>query len=242
MSADFLNRLFSLSGQTAVVIGGAGVVGGAIAEGLARAGAYVIVAGRNVQRGYQRVDVLRALASQGGFLPVDVTSRDSIRALLEAALDECGNIDMLVNCAGVPAGPTYEKLEDEDWRRVIDVHLTAAHLACQVFAPRMAKQEAGGAILNIGGAASTGSSALAHSATTAAVIDLTRRLAAEYAARSVRINVLCADNAVSAEGRDSSNQSTALDPNDLVGAALLLLSRNAGHGITGAALHVSANS
>lgn len=241
MSVEFLNRLFSLSGQTAVVVGGTGVLGGVIAEGLARAGAYVIVAGRNVRRGYARVEVLRALASQGGFLPVDVASRDSIHRLLDAALDECGVIDMLVNCAGVPSPSRYEKLSDDDWRRVVDIHLTATHLACQAFAPRMAKQEHGGAILNVGGLARPASSqTFAHSAAQAAVVDLTRNLAAAYALRGVRINSLGIRYESGTQGDAATEDELALQHQDVVGASLLLLCRSAGRGITGASLDIGA--
>jgi NAD(P)-dependent dehydrogenase (short-subunit alcohol dehydrogenase family) len=231
MSADFLNRLFSLSGQSAVVIGGTGVVGGAIAEGLARAGAYVIVAGKNVQRGYQRVDVLRALASQGGFLPVDVTSRDSMGGLLDAAFDECGVVDMLVNF------PSEEFSADE--LQSVEDHFKSVQLACEAFAPKMARQEHGGAILNID---VTGDD---HT-----IIAFTRRLAVQYAPRGVRINAICPGPLSAVEdgpllvdqsGEQAANptpMARAGHPDELVGAALLLLSRSAGSFITGAALPI----
>jgi len=235
MSADFLNRLFSLSGQSAVVIGGTGVVGGAIAEGLARAGAYVIVAGQNVQRGYQRVDVLRALASQGGFLPVDVASRDSTDGLLDAALDECGVVDMLVNC------PSEELSADEPTS--VDDHSHCVQVACEAFAPKMARQEHGGAILNVAVAANA-------AAVDRTVVEFTQRLAVQYAPRGVRINAICAGPLSAVEGGpllvgQSGEQAVnptpmarAGHPDELVGAALLLLSRSAGSFITGASLAI----
>lgn len=102
-SAAFLDGLFGLTGKTAVVIGGTGVLGGAIAEGLAKAGAFVVVAGRGTDRGEARVAAIQAAGGQGTFVSVDVTSRESIEALLASTLHATGQADILVNCAGVNA-------------------------------------------------------------------------------------------------------------------------------------------
>ncbi len=92
--------MFSLSGQVAVVIGGTGVLGGALAEGIAQAGATTVIAGRGADRGAQRVESIAKLGGKAHFLPVDVTQRKSIEELLAATLKQFGRVDMLVNCAG----------------------------------------------------------------------------------------------------------------------------------------------
>ena len=75
MSAEYLNKLFNLDGQIAVVIGGTGELGGMLAEGIAQAGAHVVVAGRDADRGQQRVASIQNLGGQASFAAVDVGSR-----------------------------------------------------------------------------------------------------------------------------------------------------------------------
>src|SRR4051794_10451775 len=122
MADDYLQRLFGLSGQVAVVIGGTGVLGGALCSGLAQAGATVVVAGSSSSRGLKRVDSLSAQGGCGQYLPVDVTRRESLEQLLAATLQAHGRVDMLVNCAGVNSASSYFDVKDEDWQRVLDVN------------------------------------------------------------------------------------------------------------------------
>src|SRR5579871_4104164 len=99
MSQSYLEELFGLSGQVAVVIGGTGVLGGALAEGLGKAGATVVVAGRDDGRGEARA---RAIADSGGkasFEPVDVMTRESIQALFDNVVAKHGRVHMLINGA-----------------------------------------------------------------------------------------------------------------------------------------------
>lgn len=252
MASDYLNRLFGLHGQVAVVIGGTGVLGGALAEGLARAGATLVVAGRSVSRGYKRVEVIRALSAEAGFCQVDVDSKDSLRALLDYTLGQHGKVDILVNCAGNSSRSPYLEIEDDDWEQVIHGHLRATHWSCQVFAPQMAGQPEGGSILNIGSitAHTPLSQVFAYSAAKAAVVNLTQNLAREFAPDNIRVNVLCPGFFPTDQNRPLLTQQrvekilggTPLgrfgDPEELVGAALLLVSRRAGSYITGASMYV----
>ena len=250
--SDYLNKLFGLDGQTAVVIGGTGVLGGALCEGLAQAGAYVVVAGRSEHRGHARVEAIRGLSGQAGFLPVDATSSESVAKLLETTLDQCGNVDILVNCAGVNSATPYTEITDEEWHRVVDGNLTATHLACQAFAPQMVKQENGGSILNIGSVTAhlPLSRVFAYSASKAAVVSLTKNVAREFATQGVRVNALCPGFFPAEQNRkildkervENIMRQTPMarfgEPHELVGAALLMLSRNAGSFITGAEIYV----
>src|SRR5262245_30270882 len=99
-SADYLRQLFGLDNQVAVVIGGTGVLGGALAEGIAQAGAKVVVAGRSQERGHERVQNIMAHGGSAAFLPVEADKRASVQALLDGTLQQFGQCDMLVNCAG----------------------------------------------------------------------------------------------------------------------------------------------
>jgi NAD(P)-dependent dehydrogenase (short-subunit alcohol dehydrogenase family) len=252
MSREYLEDLFGLDDQVAVVIGGTGVLGGALCDGLAMAGANVVVAGRDVERGEQRVTFVRELGAQSIFLPVDATSRGSVQALLDAVLVEFGQVDMLINAAGVNSGEPYFDISDESFDLVLATNLKSTHLGCQIFGRHMAVQPGGGSILNIG-SVSAGvplSRVFAYSASKAAVVNLTQNVARELAPSGVRVNVLCPGFFPAEQNRkvltpdriEAVLKRTPMgrfgEPEELVGAALLLLSRTAGRFITGSVVYV----
>src|SRR6185312_12627385 len=192
-SADFLHRLFGLDDQVAVIIGGTGVLGGALCEGLAQAGARIVVAGRSEERGHERVKAIEEFGGEATFLPVTADQRLSVQALLDSTITAFGQVDMLVNCAGTNAAIPYEQIPDDEWHKVVDGSLLTTHLGCQIFAPFMATQTHGGSILNVGSVTShlPLSRVFAYSAPKAAVVNLTQNLAREYASKDIRVNVLC---------------------------------------------------
>ena len=251
-SADYLQQLFGLDGQVAVVIGGTGVLGGALAEGIAQAGAKVVVAGRSQERGQERVKNIESRGGMAVFRPVEADQRTSVQALLDATLAQFGQVDLLVNCAGTNSAVPYAQITEDDWHKVIDSQLTATHLGCQVFAPYMAAQASGGSILNIGSVTAhlPLSRVFAYSAAKAAVVSLTKNLAREFAPKNVRVNVLCPGffpaeqnrKILDAERTANIMRGTPMarfgEPHELVGAALLLLSRRAGSFMTGEDIYV----
>lgn len=252
MSAPFLQQLFGLEGQAAVIIGGTGVLGGALATGLAKAGAKVLVAGRGADRGQQRVEEIRALGGEAAFAAVDVTERSSLEALLATAVAQFGRIDMLINGAGVNSASAYFDVADDDWNRVIQSNLTAVHWGCQIFGQEMVRDGRGGAILNIASvnAHLPLSRVFAYAASKSAVVNLTQNVARELAPLGVRVNALCPGffpaeqnrKILDAQRVQSIMSQTPLarfgEPDELVAAALLLLSRRAGSFITGASVYV----
>jgi NAD(P)-dependent dehydrogenase (short-subunit alcohol dehydrogenase family) len=251
MPKTYLEQLFGLTDQVAVVIGGTGVLGGALAEGIAQAGAHVVVAGGNEKRGKARVESIKKLGASATYLKVDVTKRESIEGLLAATLSGLGRVDMLVNCAGVNSASAYLDVTDEDWQRVIDVNLRGTHWGCQVFGRHMTAH-GGGSILNVGSVTSDRplSRVFAYSASKAAVVSLTQNVARELAPQGVRVNAICPgffpaeqNRAILTQERTASILSQTPmarfgEPQELVGAALLLLSKKAGSFITGAAYYV----
>src|SRR5579885_3440928 len=106
-SKEYLHKLFGLDGQVAVVTGGTGVLGGALAHGLARAGATVVVAGRGDDRGQARVAAIEAEGGKACYVPVDIKSRESFEKLLQAAVEKLGRVDILINGAGVNSASSY---------------------------------------------------------------------------------------------------------------------------------------
>jgi NAD(P)-dependent dehydrogenase (short-subunit alcohol dehydrogenase family) len=251
MPGEFLEQLFGLRGRTAVVVGGTGVLGGALADGLAAAGAFVVIAGRGSDRGESRVSAIRAAGGDAIFVSVDATSRTSVRALLEATIHARGRADILVNCAGVNSAVPYFEIADDQFAEVLDTNLMSTHLGCQIFGAHMASL-GGGAILNIGSVSADKplSRVFAYSASKAAVVNYTRNVARELAPKAVRVNVLCPGffpaeqnrKILSPERTESILGQTPMSrfgqPEELVGAAILLCAPVAGSFITGAELYV----
>ncbi len=192
-------NLFDLSGEVAVVIGATGTLGGAIAEGLAGAGAKVAVLGRNASRGEDCVKRIQGLGGEARFFSADAMSRESLaqaRAEIEKAL---GASTVLVNAAGgndpkvlVSAERKVEQIALADWQANFDLNLVGgALLPCQEFGSAMAGRGKG-SIINIASvsAAIPLSRAIAYSAAKAAVLNLTQFLAREWAPTNVRVNAI----------------------------------------------------
>ena len=191
MSNDFLNDLFSLQGQTAVVIGGAGVLGGALCRGLGQAGASVMVADLFKEPCKTRVAELTQCGIRAGFATVDVTSRESIEKLLAATLEKFGKVDILVNCAGkIKRTPTLTQPEEE-WTDIVNTNLTGTLRACQVFGKSMLDRGYG-RIINIASLNSfvALSEVAAYAASKAGVTSLTRSLAVEWSKKGVAVNAI----------------------------------------------------
>ena len=191
--------LFDLSGEIAVVLGATGVLGGALAEGLAGAGATVAVLGRNAERGEACV---KRIANAGGtakFFTADASDPASLKAAHSEITASLGAPSVLVNAAGgnsskvtVVGDKTFESIALEDWRESFDLNLAGgAFLPCQEFGPAMAARGKG-SIINIASVSAhiPLSRVVAYSAAKAAVISLSKFLAREWAAKGVRVNTL----------------------------------------------------
>jgi NAD(P)-dependent dehydrogenase (short-subunit alcohol dehydrogenase family) len=251
MSAEYLQKLFALDGQVAVVIGGTGVLGGAISEAIGEAAAAVVVAGRNSQRGEARAAAIEEAGGSATFLEVDATNRESIEALLEATLAHFGRCDMLVNCAGANSAAPYFEIQEDDFDRILNTNLKATHFGCQVFGRHLAGQGTG-AILNIGSVSShlPLSRVFTYSASKAAVVNLTKNVSRELAPQGVRVNCLCPGffpaeqnrKVLTPERVETILGKTPMErfgkPEELAGAVLLLLAPVAGSFITGAEVYV----
>ena len=251
MASSYLENLFSLKGRTAVVVGGTGVLCGALADGLGGAGAFVVVAGRGADRGEARVQAIRDAGGDGMFVSVDATDRESVKALLAATVAARGKADILVNCAGVNSSVPYFDIPDDDFAKVIDTNLKSTHIGCQVFGAHMA-EHGGGAILNIGSVSADKplSRVFIYSASKAAVLNYTKNVARELAPKGVRVNVLCPgffpaeqnkkilspERVASIMGKTPMNRFGT--PDELLGAAILLCAPVAGSFITGAEIYV----
>lgn len=191
--------LFDLQGETAVVIGGTGGLGGAMADALAAAGAAVAVVGRSAERGAIRVKAIEEAGGKAVFQSADALSKESVTAARDAIHEQLGTTSILINAAGgnhpdatLPPGSDFCKLPLDAWRQVFDLNLVGGVLLpCQVFGESMVAAGKG-SIVNI--ASMSGmiplSRVVAYSAAKSAVINLTQFLAREWATTGVRVNAI----------------------------------------------------
>lgn len=261
MSTD----LFDLSGEVAVVIGGTGVLGGHIAEGLARAGARVAVLGRRREAGEERVRKIESAGGEAIYVYCDALNPDSVRAAHETVREQIGAVTVLVNAAGgnhpsatVTEQLPFEAIRLEDWERVFQLNFAAGVLyPCREYGPAMVRQGRG-SIINIASVAAhiPLSRVVTYSAAKAAVLSLTRFLAREWADKGVRVNSITPgffpaeqnrrllyqeDGTPTERARRILNHTPMKrfgEPNEIVGAAIFLASEKASSFVTGADIRV----
>jgi NAD(P)-dependent dehydrogenase (short-subunit alcohol dehydrogenase family) len=213
MGEQFLSDLFALDGQVAIVTGGSGVLGGAIADGLARAGARVAVIGRNAERANAAVERITAAGGESIAVTGDVVNRDEMRAARDEIVSRWGTVDILVNGAGgnIPGASTTDDrtffdLEEDAWRAVVDLNLYGTVFPSQVFGEVMA-QKGRGSIVNISSMAvpSALTRLAGYSAGKAAAENFTRWLAVEFARRygaGLRVNAIAPGFFVAEQNRN----------------------------------------
>lgn len=254
---DALRATFGLAGSVAVVTGGTGALGGAMARGLAGAGARVAVLGRNESRA---LEVVASIADAGGeamAVMADVLQRPALEAAREDVAAQWGDVDILINAAGgnvaaATTGPTRATIFDLDtdaFRQAIDLNLLGTVLPCQVFGAAMARHGRG-AIVNVSSmsAATALTRVVGYSAGKAAMENFTRWLAVDLARRygpGVRVNAIAPGFFLAAHNRDllagadgvpTARGETILartpmgrfgEPDDLIGAVVWLCSPGA---------------
>ena len=185
-----MRDLFDLTAKVAIVTGGNGGIGRAIALGLAQHGADIVVAARNEHKTAAVVSEVEAMGRRGIGVRCDVLQHDDITATVDTAVRELGGVNILVNNAGVGHGgqPTHT-VQLETWQRVIDTNLTAVLLFCQAVYPELVKA-GGGKIINVGSGYSLRSAAgnAPYSASKAGVWNLTRTMALDWAGDNIRMD------------------------------------------------------
>ena len=192
---------FSLDGKVAVITGATGVLGGAMARGLASAGARVAILGRREAKAREVAAEIAAAGHEAIPLPADVLDEDSLQAAKRKLLDEWGTVDVLINCAGgnrpdatVFGDLTFFNVPRVALEGVVGLNFTGTVLPIQIFGEPMAKQEKG-SIINISSMASQMvlTRVMGYSAAKAAVDNLTRWLAVDLAEKhgpGLRVNAI----------------------------------------------------
>jgi NAD(P)-dependent dehydrogenase (short-subunit alcohol dehydrogenase family) len=184
---------FSLEDQVGIVTGGGQGLGEAFCLAFAEAGAHVVVAEQNPRTGSEMAGRLEAMGRKGLFVRTDVANPASARAMVEKTIETFGRVDFLMNNAGIVHWEAAETVSEADWRRVIDVNLNGVFFCCQAVAGPMMERRSG-RIINIasmsGYIVNHPQSQASYNASKAAVVHLTRSLAAEWAPHNIRVNAI----------------------------------------------------
>ena len=262
--AAMTNR-FDLTGEVAVIIGGTGSLGGAIAQGLAEAGSQVVILGRNAQNGEGKAASIKEMGGKADYVQADAMSADSLKAAHETIRKQFGPPTILVNAAGgndpkttLTGDFTFEQIPLEAWRGNFDLNLVGGVLLpCQEFCPAMI-ESGKGSVINIASVSAhiPLSRVVAYSAAKAAVLSLSQFLAREWAGSGVRVNtitpgffpaeqnrkILFNEDGTPTERAGSIMGHTPMgrfgDAEELIGAAVFLASKAASSFVTGTDIRV----
>lgn len=260
-TTETLNKLFSLQGKVAIVTGGAGVLGGAMAHGLAAAGAKIGILDRRAEKAAQTVAALCAAGGMAMALPADVLDRDQLNVARDQILAQWGRIDILINAAGgntaeasIVGERTFFNQPREAIDHMLNLNFMGSLIPAQVFGEVMTKTGSG-AILNISSMAAvrTLTRALGYGAAKTAIDNFTRWLAVEMCLRyspQIRINAIAPGFFIGEQNRDilltpdknltqrgqqiisHTPMGRFGEPEELIGAAVWLCS-DAAHFVTG---------
>ena len=180
-----------LQGRAALVTGGNGGIGLGMARGLAEAGAAVVLAGRNADKGERACRELEAVGANATFVAGDVTDEAACRALVDKAAERLGRLDILVNNAGTANRKRPENYTLAEWNSVLETNLTSAFVCSQAAYPHMVAA-GGGKIINIGSMMSIFGAEYAapYAATKGGIVQLTRALATAWARDNIQVNAV----------------------------------------------------
>jgi 2-deoxy-D-gluconate 3-dehydrogenase len=245
-------QLFDLSGRAALVTGGNGGIGLAMAQGLADAGAAVAVVGRDAEKNDAAAADLRRRGAKATSIVADVADERSCRSAVADAVGAFGGLDILVNNAGINIRKQPEQYTLEEWNRVLATNLSSAFIFAQVAYPEMTRR-GGGKIINIGSMMSLFGAPFAapYAASKGGIVQLTRALATAWAKDNIQVNAVLPGWIDTALTRTARRDVAGLEervrartpagrwgvPEDLAGIAVFLASR-ASDFVTGAAIPV----
>lgn len=189
-----VKELFDLSGKTAIVTGGSRGIGKEMAEGLAEAGANIVLCARRAEWLEETVAEFQSREFKVAGMTCDVSKPDQVENVVESTLKTFGAVDILINNAGVSWGAMPEEMPLEKWQQVIDVNLTGCFLFAQAAGREMLKRNSG-SIINIASISGMTSSAngpfyAGYAASKAGLIGLTRELAASWGRKGIRVNAI----------------------------------------------------
>ncbi len=181
--------MFDLKGKVALVTGGNGGIGLGMAEGLAGAGADIVIAARKAEKSKAAAAALAKRGVRTAVVEVNVSDEASCRAMVAAAAKQMGRIDILVNNAGINIRKPPETYSVSEWREILSINLDGAFYCSQAVYPEM-KKAGGGKIINIGSMMSIFGAPLttAYAASKGGIVQMTRALATAWAKDNIQVN------------------------------------------------------
>jgi len=185
-----MKKIFEISTKIAIVTGASRGLGKAIAIGLAKAGANIVVT--DVLDTSITVKEIKKLGRDAMGLKIDVSKKQDVEKMVQQTITKFGKIDILVNNAGILRMGNAENMKQEDWEKVIQVNLTGQFLCAQAVGKQMIKQKSG-KIINIASIAGLGGYAQSapYSASKAGIILMTKTLAVEWGQHNIQVNAIC---------------------------------------------------
>lgn len=180
-----------LAGKVAIVTGGSKGIGRAIALGFATQGAKVVISARGLEGAEQVAAEIRGTGGQALGLSCDVAQAEQVEAMVARTVAEFGRVDIAVANAGIPQVRPSEELTPQEWQNLMDINLNGVFYTCQAAGKQMLAQGSG-AILNVGSLLSfiAVPQRLAYATSKGGIVQLTKVLAVEWAARGVRVNAI----------------------------------------------------
>lgn len=183
--------MFGLKGKKAVLVGSAGYLLSEMAMGLAKSGVDIALLDKDEEKLIRVAGKIRRAGARVISVPLDVTRKQEHEQALGAVLRKFRRVDILINGAGINAPTPFFNITLEEWRAILDTHVTGTFLACQVFGKHMVERKSG-SIINMSSASSGPplSKAFTYSVAKSGIKSLTQNLAREWAPFNVRVNAL----------------------------------------------------
>ncbi len=249
---SYVQEMFSLKGQVAVVIGGGGVLAGAMADGLARAGADIAILDLSAENGQAAAQRVKGFGVRSVAIALDAASKQGLIQAEATISKELGETAILVNAPGINSSTPFFDIAEEEFDKIMRVNLKSMFLACQVFGNKMVQSGKGGSIINISSASSGPplSKVFTYSLSKASVNNLTMFLAREWATKGVRVNAIAPGFFPAEQNRKILTPERVSDimkhtpmnrfgeAEELVGATIWLASAKASSFVTGAIVRV----
>lgn len=252
-----VKELFDLSGKTAIITGGGRGLGKQMAQGLAEAGANVILCSRKVESCEEAANEFRELGVRAIAVRCDITNPVDIQETVVKAVEEFGQIDILINNSGATWGAPAAEMPLEAWEKVIDINVTGTFLMSQAVGKQMIKQ-GGGKIINISSVAGLGGTdpaymdTIGYNTSKGAVLIFTKDLAVKWGPHNIHVNAIAPgffptkmSKVLIERGRDHFLEKTPIkrfgSEDDLKGAVVFLASRASDY-ITGETVVVDGGS